>query len=147
MILLCQATCVTGIESTHKGAFCVGGRHYSGGRPVVKWVAHIRLHYPLFVLQTAISPVRFSTLKSVSLKEHSRVRLFKDDVASEPTQRCVFVKTTCCVFVKTTWYRCRSTRAFLDARRVMVTIAASRAWALSTLRLRSWMSHVFIAGI
>ncbi len=43
----------------------------------VEWVAHIRLHYPLFVLQVTISPVRFSTLK-----EHSRVRLFKDDVAS-----------------------------------------------------------------
>ncbi len=37
----------------------------------------------LFVLQMTISPVRFSTLKEFfSLKEHSRVRLFKDDVAS-----------------------------------------------------------------
>ncbi len=28
----------------------------------------------------------------------------------------------------------------------MVTIAAPRAWALSTLRQRSWMSHVLTAG-
>ncbi len=39
-------------------------RHYSGGGSShVKWTAHIRLHYPLFVLQMTISPVRFSTLK------------------------------------------------------------------------------------
>ncbi len=29
---------------------------------------------------------------------------------------------------------------------LMVTIAAPRAWALSTLRQRSWMSHVLTAG-
>ncbi len=39
-------------------------RHYSGGGSShVEWTAHIRLHYPLFVLQITISPVRFSTLK------------------------------------------------------------------------------------
>ncbi len=39
-------------------------RHYSGGGSShVEWTAHIRLHYPLFVLQMTISPVRFSTLK------------------------------------------------------------------------------------
>ncbi len=59
-------------------------RHYSGGGSShVEWTAHIRLHYPLFVLQMTISPVCFSMLKEFfSLKEHSRVRLFKDDVAS-----------------------------------------------------------------
>ncbi len=40
------------------------------------------------------------------------------------------------------------TRAYLDAvvawRWVMVTIAASRAWAVSMLRWRSWMSHLLI---
>ncbi len=29
---------------------------------------------------------------------------------------------------------------------LMVTIAVPRAWAISTLRQRSWMSHVLIAG-
>ncbi len=29
----------------------------------VEWVAHIKLHYPLFVLQAIISPVHFSMLK------------------------------------------------------------------------------------
>ncbi len=39
-------------------------RLYSGGGSSrVEWTAHIRLHYPLFVLQMTISPVRFSTLK------------------------------------------------------------------------------------
>uniref|UniRef100_A0A672N220 carnitine O-palmitoyltransferase n=1 Tax=Sinocyclocheilus grahami TaxID=75366 RepID=A0A672N220_SINGR len=36
----------------------------------VEWVAHIRLHYPLFVLQVIISPVRLCTLKELfPLKE------------------------------------------------------------------------------
>ncbi len=39
-------------------------RHYSGGGSShVEWTAHIRLHYPLFVLQMTISPVCFSMLK------------------------------------------------------------------------------------
>ncbi len=39
-------------------------QHYSGGGSShVEWTAHIRLHYPLFVLQITISPVCFSTLK------------------------------------------------------------------------------------
>ncbi len=59
-------------------------RHYSGGGSShVEWTAHIRLHYLLFVLQMTISPVALPHAKIVfSLKEHSRVRLFKDDVAS-----------------------------------------------------------------
>ncbi len=76
---------------------------------------------PLFVLQAAISPVRFSMLKaSFSLKEHSRLHFHKDNVVS-----C---------------YRQRITCAFLDSvvtwHRVMVTIAASCAQALSMLRWR-----------
>ncbi len=39
-------------------------RPYSGGGSShVEWTAHIRLHYPLFVLQMTISPVCFSMLK------------------------------------------------------------------------------------
>ncbi len=39
-------------------------RHYiGGGSSHVEWTAHIRLHYPLFVLQMTISPVCFSMLK------------------------------------------------------------------------------------
>ncbi len=100
-------------------------RHYSGGGSShVEWTAHIRLHYPLFVLQMTISPVRFSMLKEFFfLKEHSRVRLFKDDVASGKLD------------VGSCFRQC-VTRAFLDA------VAASRAWAVSTLRWRSWMSHL-----
>ncbi len=54
-------------------------RHYSGGGSShVEWTAHIRLHYPLFVLQMTISPVCFQHAKRVFFpKEHSRVRLFK----------------------------------------------------------------------
>ncbi len=41
-------------------------RHYSGGGSSrVEWTAHIRLHYPLFVLQMTISPVRFQHAKIV----------------------------------------------------------------------------------
>ncbi len=43
----------------HRSARYSGG----GGSSCVEWTAHIRLHYPLFVLQMTISPVRFSTLK------------------------------------------------------------------------------------
>ncbi len=119
-------------------------RHYSGGgSSCVEWTAHIRLHHPLFVLQVTISPVRFSTQKYFfSLKVHSRVHLFKDDVASGKLD------------VTSLWRRVGScfrqcvTRAFLDAvvawRWVMVTITASRAWAVSLLRWRSWMSHLLI---
>ncbi len=45
-------------------------------------------------------------------------------------------------------FRQRVTREFLDAvvawRWMMVTIAAPRAWAVSTLRWRSLMSHLLI---
>ncbi len=52
----------------------VGGTAERWSFSRVKWVAHIRLHYPLFVLQAGISLVRFSMLKEpLSLKEHSRV--------------------------------------------------------------------------
>ncbi len=49
---------------------CLQGDSGAGGMVLqrrwssrVEWAAHIRLHYPLFVLLVAISPVRFSTLK------------------------------------------------------------------------------------
>ncbi len=54
------------------------------------------------------------------------------------------------LFKDASFKRCPSVRAFLDAvvtwRRVMVTIAASRVWALSTLRWLLWTSHAPIAG-
>ncbi len=69
-----------------------------------------------------------------SLKEHLRVRLFKDDVASGKRVGSCF--------------RQRVTHVFLDAvvawRWGMVTIAASRALAVSTLRWLSWRSHLLI---
>ncbi len=68
--------------------------------------------------------------RAFSLKEHSRVRLIKDDVSSGKLDVASV------------------TRAFLNAvvawRWVSVMIAASRAWAVSTLRWRSWMSHLLI---
>ncbi len=84
-------------------------RHYSGGGSSrVEWTAHIRLHYPLFVLQMTISPVRFSTLKEFfSLKDHSRVRLFKDDVASGKLDVASFIKTSW-VLLQTTCHPCVS---------------------------------------
>ncbi len=35
----------------------------------VEWIAHVRLHYLLFVLQAIISPVRFSKLKGLHYLE------------------------------------------------------------------------------
>ncbi len=43
-------------------------------------------------------------------------------------------------------YKRRSLDVVASWLRLMVTIAVSRAWAISTLRQRSWMSHVLIAG-
>lgn len=40
-------------------------RFSGGGSSRDEWIAHIRLHYLLFVLQATISPVRFSKLKEL----------------------------------------------------------------------------------
>ncbi len=48
----------------------------------VEWTAHIRLPYPLFVLQMTISPVRFSMLKEFFPKRAFTGASFKDDIAS-----------------------------------------------------------------
>ncbi len=45
-------------------------------------VAHIRLHYPVCVAGSHLPSVLQHTKRAFSLKEHSRVRLFKDDFAS-----------------------------------------------------------------
>ncbi len=51
---------------------------------------------------------------------------------------------------RASFYRWLPARAFLDVvgswLHLMVTIAAPRAWALGTLRQRSWMSHVLTVG-
>ncbi len=58
-------------------------RHYSGGGSShVEWTAHIRLHYPVCVADDHL-PCALQHDKIVfSLKEHSQVHLFKEDVAS-----------------------------------------------------------------
>ncbi len=58
-------------------------RHYScGGSSRVEWTAHIRCKHPVCVADDHL-PCALQHAKIVfSLKEHSRVRLFKDDVAS-----------------------------------------------------------------
>ncbi len=88
-----------------------------------------------------ISPVCFSMLKEFfSLKEHSRVRLFKDDVASGQTWRCRLYKDEL-GFASDNVSPVRFWMWSLPGAGWMVTFAASRAWG-STLRWRSWMSHL-----
>ncbi len=119
------------------------GRLYSGGGSSrVEWTAHISLHYPLFVLQMTISPVRFSTLKEFFPKKS--------------IHGCVFLKMTLHLANLTLrlYYKdelglasdnmspVRFWMRLLPGAGWMITIAASRAWAVSTLRWRSWMSHL-----
>ncbi len=57
--------------------------HYSGGGSSrIEWTAHIRLHYPVCVADDHLPCALQHAKIAFSLKEHSRVRLFKDDVAS-----------------------------------------------------------------
>ncbi len=60
VLLLTSATS----DSSLLGSSVLAVRRFSGGGSSrVELVAYVRLHYPLFVLQAAISPVHFSTLK------------------------------------------------------------------------------------
>ncbi len=58
-------------------------RHYSGGGSShFEWTAHISLHYPVCVANDHLPCLLQHAKRVFSLKEHSRVRLFKDEVAS-----------------------------------------------------------------
>ncbi len=68
-------------------------RCYSGGdSSCVELIAHIRLNYPICVAEDHLPCALQHAKIAFSLKAHSRVRLFKDDVASGK-RRYVFVKT------------------------------------------------------
>ncbi len=68
-------------------------RCYSGGdSSCVEWIAHIRLNYPICVAEDHLPCALQHAKIAFSLKAHSRVCLFKDDVASGK-RRYIFVKT------------------------------------------------------